>query len=142
MANSFPPSWPVYTPAHKLAGWLEYYAEALELNVWTNTEAENVKLLDNGKYEVVVRKGDGSRRTFIVDHVIMALGFGGGVPKWPSIPGQVSIAAVRTIDHGLTAFRTGGVPGSGSSLDSAQVGKGPHREEGCHHRSMHLRRVL
>ncbi|EPS95682.1 FAD/NAD-binding domain-containing protein [Fomitopsis schrenkii] len=84
----FPSSWPVYTPAQKLANWLEYYAEALELNVWTNTEAENVKLLDNGKYEVVVRKADGSNRTLVVDHVIMALGFGGGVPKWPSIPGQ------------------------------------------------------
>ncbi|KAI0727076.1 FAD/NAD-P-binding domain-containing protein [Fomitopsis betulina] len=84
----FPPSWPVYTPAQKLANWLEYYAEAMELNVWTNSEAENVKLLDDGKYEVVVRKADGSRRTFVVDHVIMALGFGGGVPKWPSIPGQ------------------------------------------------------
>ena len=62
--------------------------------MWTNTEAENVKLLDNGKYEVLVRKGDGTQRTFVVDHVIMALGFGGGVPKWPSIAGQVRFTAV------------------------------------------------
>ncbi|KAH9931312.1 FAD/NAD-P-binding domain-containing protein [Fomitopsis serialis] len=84
----FPPTWPVFTPAQKLAGWLEYYAEAMELNVWTNAEAENVKLLDDGKYEVVVKKGDGTKRTFTVDHVIMAVGFGGGVPKMPSFPGQ------------------------------------------------------
>ncbi|KZT68497.1 FAD/NAD(P)-binding domain-containing protein [Daedalea quercina L-15889] len=83
----FPPSWPVYTPAQKLANWLEYYAEAMELNVWTNSSAESVRLLDNGKYEVVVKKPDGTIRTFHVDHVIMALGLGGGVPKVPYIPG-------------------------------------------------------
>ncbi|KAH9931311.1 FAD/NAD(P)-binding domain-containing protein [Fomitopsis serialis] len=85
---SFPSTWPVYTPAQKLANWLEYYAEALELNVWTSSTAESVRLLDNGKYEVVVEKADGTTRTFVVDHVIMALGLGGGVPKFPSIPGE------------------------------------------------------
>ncbi|CAN0495259.1 unnamed protein product, partial [Laminaria digitata] len=31
----FPPNWPTYIPKDKLAGWFEYYAEAMELNVWT-----------------------------------------------------------------------------------------------------------
>ena len=31
-------SWPVYTPKDKLADWLESYAAAMELNVWTGTE--------------------------------------------------------------------------------------------------------
>ncbi|KIJ09881.1 hypothetical protein PAXINDRAFT_23467, partial [Paxillus involutus ATCC 200175] len=30
----FPPTWPVYSPATKLAGWLEGYSSYLELNVW------------------------------------------------------------------------------------------------------------
>ena len=89
--NSFPPTWPVYTPAQKLANWLEYYAEAMELNVWTNSSAESVRLQDDGKYEVVVKKPDGTLRTFHVDHVVMALGLGGGVPKVPEIPGVVSV---------------------------------------------------
>ncbi|KZT00875.1 FAD/NAD-P-binding domain-containing protein [Laetiporus sulphureus 93-53] len=84
----FPPSWPVYTPAQKLAGWLEYYAEAMELNVWTSTEATSVKRTDNGKWEVTVRKADGTERRFHIDHVVMALGLGGGVPLIPNIPGQ------------------------------------------------------
>ena len=88
--DRFPPSWPVYTPAQKLAKWLEYYAEAMELNVWTNSSAESVRLQDDGKYEVVVKKPDGTLRTFHVDHVVMALGLGGGVPKVPEIPGVVS----------------------------------------------------
>jgi len=84
----FPPSWPVYSPAQKLANWLEYYAEALELNVWTSTSAEGVKLQSDGRYEVVVKKADGTTRTFHVDHVVLALGFGGGVPNMPTFPGQ------------------------------------------------------
>ncbi|KAI0727069.1 FAD/NAD-P-binding domain-containing protein, partial [Fomitopsis betulina] len=84
----FPPSWPVYSPAQKLANWLEYYAEAMELNVWTSTSVESVRLQDDGRYEVVVQKSDGTTRTFHVDHVVMALGFGGGVPNMPTFPGQ------------------------------------------------------
>ncbi|EPS95850.1 FAD/NAD-binding domain-containing protein [Fomitopsis schrenkii] len=84
----FPPSWPVYSPAQKLANWLEYYAEAMELNVWTSTSVESVRLQDDGRYKVVVKKADGTTRTFNVAHVIMALGFGGGVPNMPTFPGQ------------------------------------------------------
>ncbi|RDB19967.1 putative indole-3-pyruvate monooxygenase YUCCA3 [Hypsizygus marmoreus] len=39
----FPPTWPVYTPALKLAKWLEHYAEALELNVWTSSTVVSAK---------------------------------------------------------------------------------------------------
>ena len=34
----FPDTWPTYIPKDKLAGWFEYYAESMELNVWENTE--------------------------------------------------------------------------------------------------------
>ena len=34
----FPPSWPVFIPKDMLANWFEIYAEAMELNVWTDTE--------------------------------------------------------------------------------------------------------
>ena len=33
----FPDTWPVYIPKDKLADWLEFYAESMELNVWTKT---------------------------------------------------------------------------------------------------------
>lgn len=76
----------------QLANWLEYYAEAMELNVWTSTSVESVRLQDDGRYEVVVKKADGTTRTFHVAHVIMALGFGGGVPNMPTFPGQVGFS--------------------------------------------------
>lgn len=34
----FPPNWPVYIPKDKLANWFDSYAEAMELNVWTDSE--------------------------------------------------------------------------------------------------------
>ena len=54
----FPPNWPVtfrechdvvspadesqvFTPKDKLADWFEFYASALELNVWTKTTVKN-----------------------------------------------------------------------------------------------------
>ncbi|KAI0917747.1 hypothetical protein AcV7_007077 [Taiwanofungus camphoratus] len=84
----FPPSWPVYTPSLKLADWLEYYAEAMELNVWTSTTATHAEKDENDKWTVTVQRSDGTERTFHVDHVIMALGFGGGVPRIPDFPGK------------------------------------------------------
>jgi cation diffusion facilitator CzcD-associated flavoprotein CzcO len=33
----FPATWPVHTPKDKMANWLEFYVEVLELNVWTST---------------------------------------------------------------------------------------------------------
>jgi hypothetical protein len=34
----FPRSWPVFIPKDMLANWFEIYAEAMELNAWTQTE--------------------------------------------------------------------------------------------------------
>ncbi len=39
----FPKSWPVYTPKDKIADWFEFYADAMELNVWTSAD-----MYDNG----------------------------------------------------------------------------------------------
>ncbi|CAL1697215.1 unnamed protein product [Somion occarium] len=85
----FPESWPVYTPAQKLANWLEFFAEALELDIWTSsvvTKAEREEA--SGKWLVTVQKGDGSERIFRVNHLVFALGLGGGNPNLPNIPGR------------------------------------------------------
>ncbi|KAF9237574.1 FAD/NAD(P)-binding domain-containing protein [Melanogaster broomeanus] len=87
----FPPSWPVFTPALKLADWLESYAHSLELNVWTSATVVSImkETGDSGKrWSVRVERGDGRKRTFKVNHVVFALGFGSGVPRIPDIPGQ------------------------------------------------------
>ncbi|TFK70710.1 FAD/NAD(P)-binding domain-containing protein [Pluteus cervinus] len=84
----FPPTWPVYTPAKKLAGWLQNYAEALELNVWTSSQVTKAIQDDAGKWRVTVRKPDGRDRVFVVNHLIFATGFGpsrGNLPQYPGM---------------------------------------------------------
>jgi cation diffusion facilitator CzcD-associated flavoprotein CzcO len=87
----FPAHWPVFTPKDKLAGWLESYVEALELDVWTNTT------FLAGKYDEVterwtVRLGrDGGERVFHPRHVVLATGMS-GVPSVPRIPGAETFA--------------------------------------------------
>ncbi|KAI0770914.1 FAD/NAD-P-binding domain-containing protein [Trametes elegans] len=84
----FPQSWPVYTPAHKLAGWLEYYAEAMELNVWTSSTVTKAEQDANNEWNVTVEKADGTTRVFHVKHLVSAIGLGGNNPNIPDIPGR------------------------------------------------------
>ncbi|KAF5378871.1 hypothetical protein D9615_006928 [Tricholomella constricta] len=83
----FPPTWPVYTPAVKLANWLESYAESLELNVWTSSTVVSATPVGDA-YNVIVKRGDGSDRSFTVPHVVFATGLGandGAVPIYPGM---------------------------------------------------------
>jgi cation diffusion facilitator CzcD-associated flavoprotein CzcO len=103
----FPPSWPVYTPALKLADWLESYANSLELNVWTSATVVSIEkeIGDSGKrWSIQVERADGRKRVFKVDHVVLALGIGGGLPRNPDIPGQVS---KERIDRKPTCLQSG-----------------------------------
>ena len=62
----------------------------MELNVWTSSTIENlVQNPNQDGWTAIVRKGDGSTRTFNPGHVILAHGFNGGVPQMPSFPGMV-----------------------------------------------------
>ncbi|GJE89350.1 NAD(P)/FAD-dependent oxidoreductase [Phanerochaete sordida] len=72
----FPDSWPAFPSAAKVANWLEFYAEALELNTWLSTEAAHAARNEQtGKWDVTVRRADGTERTLHVDHVVLGQGF-------------------------------------------------------------------
>ncbi|KAJ7477704.1 hypothetical protein FB451DRAFT_1243020 [Mycena latifolia] len=83
----FPPTWPVYTPALKLGNWLENYAEAMELDVWTSSTVISARKNDTGTWEVLVNRG-GKERVFKVKHLIFATGLGGGEGNFPTYPGM------------------------------------------------------
>jgi len=83
----FPPTWPTYIPKDKLAGWFESYVESLELNYWTDTEFEGGAYDEGeGRWTVVLRRADGTRREMHPHHVVMATGVS-GIPNIPDIPG-------------------------------------------------------
>jgi cation diffusion facilitator CzcD-associated flavoprotein CzcO len=83
----FPSSWPIFTPKDKLADWFEFYAESLDLNVWTGSDLSQVSYDDESEtWSVLVRRAEGVERTLRVKHVIMATG-ANGQPSLPAIEG-------------------------------------------------------
>lgn len=81
----FPDTMPVFMAKDQLADWLEHYANAMELNVWTGTECVSAERDDDGRWTVQLRRGDGGR-TVRPRHVVMATGVS-NVPYIPDIPG-------------------------------------------------------
>lgn len=86
----------MFPSAGKLANWLETYADALELNVWTRTTLDPTKSrFEDGKWHVTVLRtladGTTTTRELAVSHIILATGLSGGLPKLPTpVEGQDS----------------------------------------------------
>jgi putative flavoprotein involved in K+ transport len=82
----FPPNWPAYIPKDKIAGWFEAYAESMELNYWTATEFEGGSYDEkSGRWSVVLRRADGSKREIRPRQILLATGVS-GIPNLPDIP--------------------------------------------------------
>lgn len=78
----------MYTPARKLANWLEHYADALDLNVWTSSEViAAVHNHSTGTWTVTVKRADGTERVLDVNQVVFTTGISGIAPKMPLLPG-------------------------------------------------------
>jgi cation diffusion facilitator CzcD-associated flavoprotein CzcO len=93
----FPPNTPVFIPKDKLANWFESYADAIELNVWTGTELKNGTFDDTtGRWEISLRRHDGSERVLHPRHLIFATGVS-AIPIRPDAPGLDDFAG--TVMH-------------------------------------------
>jgi cation diffusion facilitator CzcD-associated flavoprotein CzcO len=89
----FPDTWPTFLPKDKLAGWLEAYAEFMELNVWTSTRLVGADYDPGAKtWHARLRTADGSERTITVPHLVMATGSVAGAPVRPKLPGLADFA--------------------------------------------------
>lgn len=83
----YPQHWPTYTPAQKLGVFMEWYASALELPVWTSSEVVKAEEDGQGNWTVQVHKGGKDLRTLKPKHLVMATSLC-GVPMTPVIPGM------------------------------------------------------
>lgn len=84
----YPATWPSFLPKDKLAHWLEAYAEAMELNVWTESEVVEARRDEpTGTWTVTIRRGDGTIVERRAPHIVLATGGHSGVPKTPDLPG-------------------------------------------------------
>lgn len=84
----FPDTWPTFLPKDKLAGWIEAYAETMEINVWTETEFTSGEYdEESGTWTARLTRADGTTRTIRCPHLVLATGSNSGVPNMPEIPG-------------------------------------------------------
>ncbi|OWU82932.1 hypothetical protein ATO6_21615 [Oceanicola sp. 22II-s10i] len=83
----FPPTYPTYIPKDMLGNWFEMYAEAMEINCWTNSELVSARWdEDSGRWEAVLNRGEDGLRTVRPRHIILANGTS-SYPKVPDLPG-------------------------------------------------------
>ena len=82
----FPDTFPLYLSKDQLANWFESYADAMELNVWTETQlVSGIYKEDAGIWELTLRTQDGER-VVRPPHVVMATGTS-AAPRRVRLPG-------------------------------------------------------
>jgi putative flavoprotein involved in K+ transport len=82
----FPKTWPNYIPKDKIANWLEFYVEAMEIDFWTKTSFEGAAYdADAQRWTARLRLADGSLREMRPRHIVMATSVS-GTPNIPEIP--------------------------------------------------------
>lgn len=83
---AFPETFPTYIPKDMIANWLELYAEAMEINVWTGTTLEGGSYDDgDGRWSLRLSRAEGGARTMRPRHLVMATSVS-GTPITPRIP--------------------------------------------------------
>ena len=79
----FPPTWPKYIPKDMLGNWFEFYADAMEINCWTNTEFTGGSWDEAAQcWTATVRRADGTERVLRPRHLV----FANGASAYPLIP--------------------------------------------------------
>lgn len=83
----YPHNWPLFTPKDKLANWIEYYADAQDLIVWTSTKTseDSYPVYDNEtkRWTVTVDRA-GQRFTLHPAHIVCCMGTL-GKPIFPEV---------------------------------------------------------
>lgn len=90
---NLPKRWPAYTPAQKQGIYMEWYASALELNVWCKSSVVKAEQDDHGNWTVIINKEGQETRTLHPKQVVMATSLC-GVPMTPVIPGMADFKGV------------------------------------------------
>ncbi len=82
----FPSTWPRYIPKDKIANWLEFYVEAMEINFWTRTTFLGATYDEaEGRWSARVADAATGERTLRPRHIVMATSVS-GTPNLPEIP--------------------------------------------------------
>lgn len=98
----FPETWPVFVPKDMLAGWLEYYAMAMELNVWCQTKLLDAHYDPASQQWIASLEKNGKRVTIKSRHIIMTTGVS-AVPDRSPVEGleHYKGTVIHTADYGV-----------------------------------------
>ncbi|ANI80125.1 putative oxidoreductase CzcO-like (plasmid) [Sphingobium sp. EP60837] len=84
----YPETWPQFLTKDALGDWIESYAKAMDVNVWTSSEFVGARWDEERKvWAATVRCADGTERILHPRHVLMANGGIVGRPHMPDFPG-------------------------------------------------------
>lgn len=83
----FPETWPIFPSKDKVADWLKYYTDIMELNYWARTTCKKAHWDEGEQQWVVTLEKDGRDVVLRPTHLIFALGVS-GYPQVPQFPGQ------------------------------------------------------
>lgn len=83
----FPDNWPIFPSKDKIADWLKYYTDLMELNYWAKTTCRDAQWDQEAQRWNVRVTHDGEERVLRPTHLIFALGVS-GYPQTPEFPGQ------------------------------------------------------
>lgn len=83
----YPKGWPTYTPAQKQGLYMQWYASAMDLNVWTKSTVIDAKQDERGNWTVTVNKEGKDTRTLRPKQLVMATSLC-GLPSIPDVPGM------------------------------------------------------
>ncbi|KAF7359206.1 Flavin-binding monooxygenase [Mycena sanguinolenta] len=129
--HPYPESWPLYLPRDKIADWLEHYAQAEDLVVWTNSRPLPGPTYDrtSGRWTVVIDSG-GEHITLHPAHIVVAAGALGApnipiMENWDTFDGPI----VHCVDY------KGGKPFAGKRV--VVVGAGNTSADLCQDLSFH-----
>jgi cation diffusion facilitator CzcD-associated flavoprotein CzcO len=82
---------------------MEGYAHSLELDVWTSSTVTKASQdPETKKWTVEIDRTNAESCSFVVNHLVFAVGFGGGTPNVPQIPGAVGANFLRTVYFSIT----------------------------------------
>ena len=83
----FPQSWPIYSAKDKIADWFEFYAQAMELNVWCSADMTDAAYDEAARRWTLTVQTPQGERTLVTRDVVLATG-AAGEPNVPDFPGR------------------------------------------------------
>ncbi|WP_424812025.1 NAD(P)-binding domain-containing protein [Roseococcus sp. YIM B11640] len=99
----FPDHWPVYISKDRMGDWLEMYADAMDLHIWSSTTAKGAAYDPVAQEWTVEVEREGRPVTLRPKQLVLATGMS-GAPSVPSFPGAEDFRGEQC--HS-SAFRSG-----------------------------------